>query len=856
MALIIGRSRLNRVVAGFMAGVRIDRCRTPATFVAAAIVAVCLSACDFLTGSSGDEVRIGRDERGMAHVYADSLYGLYYGYGYSIAADRLFQLDSTLRTVRGRAAQAFGTQYLSTDRHVLHNTDYPSITAQVATLATSEPEAFAMLEGFTAGINAHLDWCRQDPGQRMPAEFAHFGLQPAHWTVEDTVLLYVGTMAFRYADFNYEINNLGFLRTLEGAYDKKKAWAIFNAAHPLNIPGSPTTVPATTDETPTQYPTPPRPDYLDDLAAAAPPPSPLYNENAHAVANWDNEAMRAHAEQTGQHSRLGRESASNVWLVSNPKLTDARAVLVNGPQFNFVNPSYVYGVALHGSDFELYGNSLYGYPNLLFAHNGRIGWGSTAGFGDQVDIFQLDIHPEKPDHYYYDGQWHPVQVRQHRIEVKDAEAVDLNSEWTVIGPVVARTGAPGSQKLYARRRAWQDQSVRSLVQWLKLPLAHSEAQFRAALADFTLSINFYYIDTDGQIGYVHGGYYPERAPGHDNRLPLALGQGEARNWRGTRPYSDNPQHFGSDTGYLANWNNRPSASWLNSDVWWVKWSLTDRVGVLQRDISKRESMTVEDAWGLIERSSYADLNFPPLRTVLLEALSLAEDPRAAQLLAELKGWDQQWIDADADGKFDSAANAWMHVWLPIFLEEVFADDIPAGQLARYLAPGYPVNNATAIVAEATGVSIVARLLVHGAAGIGYDFFNGRTAADLIADSLDRALDSAVELFGDDVSAWRLANPGWRFNAVNFRGVPTGLNPLSGAQSPMNRGSENNMFVARDGKLYGFDVVPPGQNAYQTDQMDAFFSFDRYPLGEDRRAKDFDKLITLTAQRPPRPQPQE
>ena len=54
-----------------------------------------------LTGVSyGGEgqVIIKRDNYGVGHVYADTVYGVYYGYGYAVAQDRLFQMEMAKRS--------------------------------------------------------------------------------------------------------------------------------------------------------------------------------------------------------------------------------------------------------------------------------------------------------------------------------------------------------------------------------------------------------------------------------------------------------------------------------------------------------------------------------------------------------------------------------------------------------------------------------------------------------------------------------------------------------------------------------------------------------------------------------------
>ncbi|MBB9241619.1 penicillin acylase family protein, partial [Escherichia coli] len=45
-----------------------------------------------LAEQSSSEIKIVRDEYGMPHIYANDTWHLFYGYGYVVAQDRLFQM--------------------------------------------------------------------------------------------------------------------------------------------------------------------------------------------------------------------------------------------------------------------------------------------------------------------------------------------------------------------------------------------------------------------------------------------------------------------------------------------------------------------------------------------------------------------------------------------------------------------------------------------------------------------------------------------------------------------------------------------------------------------------------------------
>jgi acyl-homoserine lactone acylase PvdQ len=62
-------------------------------------------------------VTITRDAYGVPDVHATDAHGLWFGAGYAIAQDRLFQLELFRRATRGRLAEILGKGYLDSDIH-------------------------------------------------------------------------------------------------------------------------------------------------------------------------------------------------------------------------------------------------------------------------------------------------------------------------------------------------------------------------------------------------------------------------------------------------------------------------------------------------------------------------------------------------------------------------------------------------------------------------------------------------------------------------------------------------------------------------------------------------------------------
>ena len=110
-------------------------------------------------------------------------------------------------------------------------------------------------------------------------------------------------------------------------------------------------------------------------------------------------------------------------------------------------------------------------------------------------------------------------------------------------------------------------------------------------------------------------------------------------------------------------------------------------------------------------------------------------------------------------------------------------------------------------------------------------------AALLASTFAEAVAELTEQFGADYDGWQLSASPMVWRPVNFRGVPQAA-PEAETTLPgyMNRGTENNLFIARGDHFEAYDVIPPGQSGqinsdgsfadHYNDQM-AMFSGYRY-----------------------------
>ena len=150
------------------------------------LLIVVLGGCSTLPDSA--QLRIVRDDYGVPHIYADNIYGLYYGYGYAIAQDRLFQMEMARRSTQGTVAEVFGSEYLEYDKSTRQLFDPSSIQRQLNELAEKDKYVF---EGYAAGMNAWLAEIRYSPDRLSPKQFLDLGFSPADWTAYDVAILEV-----------------------------------------------------------------------------------------------------------------------------------------------------------------------------------------------------------------------------------------------------------------------------------------------------------------------------------------------------------------------------------------------------------------------------------------------------------------------------------------------------------------------------------------------------------------------------------------------------------------------------------------------------------------------------------------
>lgn len=792
-----------------------------------------LSAC----GNSGEDaaeatVTIKRDTYGVPHVYADTVKGLFHGFGYAVAEDRLFQMEMAKRSVLGTVAEVLGAgttvagaNHGTRDQAARALYDPEAIKAQIAKLSQEDRDIF---EGYANGFNARIKEVMLNKATLMPKQFNDFGFEPSTWTGFDVAMIWVGTMAGRYSNSSSEISNLALRDNLIAAKGSVAGAKMFDQLRWLEDPTAPTTAPRANGTTPIAT------ELLArgaksvrgqaQFAHLAPVSKEVLNAPSALVAAWN-----------GVVNPADRPVASNLWIVSPQKTTDGSAILNNGPQFGWVNPSYVFAIGLHGAGFDVTGNTPFAHPVVLFGTNKKIAWGATAGPLDVNDIYQEKLDPNNPQAYMFNGVSRPMTKRTEVVKVKGAADITFDVLYTVHGRVTAIDISKGSA--YSFKRSWDGYEIESMVGWIRSMQATNWKDWMAQASRIAITINLYYTDAEGNIGYVSPGRLPIRPATQDIRLP-ALGDGSME-WLGIRPFSENPMAYNPAQGYIANWNNQ-SAPGVQTDG--GNYSVVDRVNEFNLRIEAKPKLTPDEVKDLNRLTALADTNARYfVSSIVASAKNLApNDPvfKAAQTLAAWNGLNTNPTDA---ATYSEPAATIMRTWLPLIYKSVLSDDLPASVFTTYSTGGYPGATALGSIRPGEGSKLLYNAMLGSKAGVPqtFDFFNGADKNAMVLQALTDTVNALTEKFGPDMSKWLTPVTDHQFQPNNFMGSPqAGADELLRLPTFMNRGTQNHTVTMSQSSVKLCTVAPPGQSGFVApsgakskhydDQMGLFKRFDCKP----------------------------
>jgi len=250
---------------------------------------------------------------------------------------------------------------------------------------------------------------------------------------------------------------------------------------------------------------------------------------------------------------------SNQWAVAPRRSAEDAAILCVDPHLSWWGPSRFWEFRIHAGPLHGSGFTLPGCPSIGLGHNADVAWAMTTGGPDTADVYALQLNPDDPSKYRYDGQWRNLTRREVTVTVKGVGPQKITLWASHHGPIVAlRKG-----KAYAAKMAYAE-TVRICEVWHEFHLARDYQGIMAGLNLRQLfPQNVMVADTSGNIYYQRTGRVPKRPAGYDWSRPVD-GSTSATEWQGLHASADHVQVLNPSQGYMQNCNIPPDVMMKDS----------------------------------------------------------------------------------------------------------------------------------------------------------------------------------------------------------------------------------------------------------------------------------------------------
>lgn len=482
-----------------------------------------------------DEVVIIRDSFAIPHIYALNDSDLYKATGFTMAQDRLWQMDLLRRITQGRLSEIMGNELVNTDL-LMRALRIQEKSEKV--LALTSPEIIHALEQFSAGINHYIS------NFPLPPEFRILGYKPEDWEPV------------------HSVNLIGYM-----AWDLSSGWGPDYILH--RLAGKVTGV------------------HLKDLLPLNVVHStPVFPELANIpVVESTLLSANRDLEKLGAQIFYG----SNNWAVSGTKSNTGKPILANDMHLGLMSPGIWYQMhQVSEEGLNVTGVVLPGQPFVICGHNDSVAWGMTNVTVDDLD-FYAEILNQDSSKYLFDGQWVDLMVKEEVIKTREGEEVAHKLRFTHRGPIINRFKNSEETPLSIR---WMGNEMSNELRTVYLLNRAADWQdFRNAVNTFrSVSQNIVYADVKGNIGLQTSAGVPLRKNPGTGIYP---GDTSLYDWTGFVPFGELPYEFNPAKGYVASANNKTVSE--NYPYYIGSWfSIPDRINRINELLEGKEKHGIED----------------------------------------------------------------------------------------------------------------------------------------------------------------------------------------------------------------------------------------------------------------------
>ncbi len=552
-----------------------------------------------------ETVSIKKDQWGIPHILAKNQHDALFAYGYTVAKDRLFQMDLQRRLAKGELSEILGEDLIEIDKmfrtYLISNKakQYLSDTSKISS------GALKYIDAYIQGVNYFIKTGPKTIEHRLIGE----EVRPFDRLDVASMTIY---MSFSLMD---GIRRDMLFSMLKEKISKNDLAIIF-------------------------------PDYADNNFLTimeeeidSIPKRNYFNEEQMSDSSY--KKLISYFDLTEKVTGLVPPfHGSNSWVLSPSRSSSGNAILANDPHIGLSKPDVWYEAHISYPGYNNYGYYIPTIPFPLIGHDDFKAWGMTMFENDEVDLYKETFNPENKNQVFFDGKWVNSQVIKEQIKVKDKSPEDLTIRVTSHGPIISDyidgyTGSPlaFSWVFYNLENPFFDMLY-------EVTTANDITDFQSSVSKVTSpGLNFSYVDKEGNIAWWATGRLPVR-DSNINAKSILDGSNPNHNIKSYVSFENNPQMINPKSGVIITANNLPTANEIESiprlDGYFRS---TDRAHRIYQLLDKQETWSTEE----LKKIQNDDFLFSGLgiKNEIITALK----PLAGQFLnAESKAYEllKQW----------------------------------------------------------------------------------------------------------------------------------------------------------------------------------------------------------------------
>ena len=552
-------------------------------------------------------VTIKKDQWGIPHIEAQNQHDALFAYGYTIAKDRLFQMDLQRRLARGELSEILGKDLVKIDKMlrtymiVHHAKKYIADSLKIST------DALKYVDAFVEGINFFI--------KTGPSTLEHqlIGSEVRPFNRVDVASMTV-YMAFSFMD--------GIRRDMIYSMIKQKVSAKNLAIiFPDYADNNYFTIQEASSDTIKKR-------YYDE-------PESIGNDSSYknliSFFDWSESINIYNPPFHG----------SNSWVISSERSKSGSPILANDPHIGLSKPDVWYEAHISYPGFNTYGYYIPTIPFPLIGHDDFKAWGLTMTENDEVDLYSETFNPNNKNEVLYNNQWTKTITTSENIKVKDEKDIRLEIRQTSHGPIVSdyMEGYEGKPLAFS----WVFYHLENPIFDLLYELNYSKniTQFSSSLSKLVSpGLNFSYADTLDNIAWWVAGRFPVR-DSNINAKSILDGNNPNHEIQSYIPFEQNPHLINPKSGVIVTANNLPSAKKIGAiprlDGYFRS---ADRAQRIHELLSTKKTWTVDELKNL-QTDVFLNSGFE-IKDTLYSILSTTENQFSdfeKNILDYLKNWD-------------------------------------------------------------------------------------------------------------------------------------------------------------------------------------------------------------------------